>query len=94
MRVPFIGKRSFYRHQQYYLIPVINDEYQRRQCILVNERIGKEISVGGDARCDSPGHCAKYGSYTFMDVSSNKVLDMQLVQVIESFIISKKSLKY
>ena len=84
LRVPFIGKRTFYRHQKFYLIPIINDEFHRRQRILIDERRGKEISVGGDARCDSPGHTAKYGSYTFMDVSSNKVLDIQLVQVRES----------
>uniref|UniRef100_A0AAV2LZS8 Uncharacterized protein n=1 Tax=Knipowitschia caucasica TaxID=637954 RepID=A0AAV2LZS8_KNICA len=31
-------------------------------------------------RADSPGHSAKYGSYTMMDLKSNKVVDIQLVQ--------------
>ena len=32
-------------------------------------------------RSDSPGHCAKYGSYTFIDADLNKVLDIEVVQV-------------
>ena len=40
------------------------------------------MKLGGDGRSDLPGHCAKYGSYTFMDVQTQKVVDVQLVQVI------------
>jgi solute carrier family 8 (sodium/calcium exchanger) len=47
--------------------------------------IGDEpVVVGGDGRADSPGHCAKFGSYSIMDLQRNKVLDIQLVQVIIS----------
>ena len=37
--------------------------------------------LGGDGRSDSPGHSAKYGSYTFMDLEHNVILDVELVQV-------------
>ena len=37
--------------------------------------------MGGDGRCDSRGHSAKYGSYSLMDAEQNKILDSQLVQV-------------
>ena len=37
--------------------------------------------MGGDGRCDSPGFCAKYGTYSCMDLDTNKILDLQLVQV-------------
>ncbi|CAG2238602.1 unnamed protein product [Mytilus edulis] len=43
-------------------------------------RDDKEVIVGGDARCDSPGYSAKYGSYTMMDLETSKILDFQLVQ--------------
>ena len=33
----------------------------------------KEITVCGDGRCDSPGHSAKYCSYTMMNMSTNKI---------------------
>ncbi|CAM4733278.1 unnamed protein product [Leuciscus chuanchicus] len=31
-------------------------------------------------RADSPGHCAKYGSYSLMDLNTGKMIDVQLVQ--------------
>ena len=38
------------------------------------------LILSGDCRSDSPGHCAKYGSYIVMEQRTNKVLDIQLVQ--------------
>lgn len=35
----------------------------------------------GDGRADSPGHSAKYGSYTVIDSTCDKVIDFKLVQV-------------
>lgn len=32
-------------------------------------------------RSDSPGRCAKYGTYSLIEDRINKVLDIQLVQV-------------
>uniref|UniRef100_A0AAV2MN03 Transposase n=1 Tax=Knipowitschia caucasica TaxID=637954 RepID=A0AAV2MN03_KNICA len=34
-------------------------------------------------RADSPGHSAKYGSYTMMNLQSNSVIDIQLIQSSE-----------
>ena len=42
---------------------------------------GSGLIVAGDDRCDHPGHCAKYGSYTSMEQRYNKVLHFELVQV-------------
>ena len=39
------------------------------------------LSLGGDGRSDSPGHSAKFGSYTLMDLEHNTILDVELVQV-------------
>ena len=38
-------------------------------------------TVGGDGRCDSPGHCAKYGTYSLLELSCNRIIDFKLVQV-------------
>ena len=35
----------------------------------------KEVSDREDGCCDSPGHCAKYCSYSIMDVENNKILE-------------------
>ena len=37
--------------------------------------------LGGDGRADSPGHSAKFGSYTTMELQKKVVIDIQLVQV-------------
>lgn len=39
------------------------------------------LVLGGDGRADSPGHSAKFGSYTMMELKKRIVLDLQLVQV-------------
>ena len=51
---------------------------------MMAECQGRQIILGGDGRCDSPGYCAKYGSYSCMDLDKNIILDTQLVQVIAS----------
>lgn len=47
--------------------------------------------LGGDGRCDSMGHCAKYVSYTLIELDINKVLTVQLVQVGNSQKLSQYS---
>ena len=39
--------------------------------------------LNGDGHCDSPGHNAKYGTYTLMDNDSGKVVAFSVVQVSE-----------
>ena len=41
----------------------------------------KRLALCGDGRSDSPGHCAKFGLYTVIEMSCKKVLDYKLVQV-------------
>ena len=41
------------------------------------------LQLAGDGRADSPGHSAKYGSYSVIDPTCNKVLDFKLVQVYQ-----------
>lgn len=42
---------------------------------------GVPVRLGSDARCCSPGHTTKFGSYSIMDLNSSKVVDIQLVRV-------------
>ena len=41
----------------------------------------KKLALSRDGRADSSGHSAKYGSYTVIEMSCNKVVDYRLVQV-------------
>ena len=44
---------------------------------------GDGITIGGDGRADSMGHCAKYGIYTCMELNWNCILDIQLITSTE-----------
>ena len=50
------------------------------QSQLLRDVIDDGLLIGGDARCDSRGHSAKYGSYTAVDLERSKVLNVGLVQ--------------
>lgn len=43
------------------------------------------LILGGDGRADSPGHCAKFGTYSMIELTHNVVLDIQIVQVSKFF---------
>lgn len=64
-----------------YLEPLIIYSWKKEQNDLVKELSeAGDIILGGDMRADAPGHSAKYGSYTMMDLQSNLIIDIQLVQ--------------
>lgn len=77
----YISLRTYYYLQKLYLIPAVNCVWTSEQQSLLTSFQGKHIDVGGDARCDSPGHCAKYGTYHMLELDRNKVVTVELVQV-------------
>ena len=82
-----ITKRTYFNHQRYYLQPAILSVWSKQQKdLLVEASINKRaLILGGDGRADSPGHSAKYGSYTVMELEMGVVIDVQLVQVCHSY---------
>jgi hypothetical protein len=83
---------SFLRHAGYFpphvplppkqiLIPAISNVWNDHQSEVIAAAGAEPLTLGGDGRADSPGHCAKFGSYSVMDLIQNKILDVQLVQV-------------
>lgn len=81
--VATITKRTFFRHQSKVLQPVIEKVWRTHQeSILTRLRdLGSPLIIAGDGRADSPGHSAKYGAYTGIELKINKIVDIQLVQV-------------
>lgn len=81
-----IDRTTFFRHQSKYLQPAIVTTWKRNQESLLNTfKVEKKaLVVAGDGRADSPGHSAKYGCYTFLELSCNKVVHFKLVQVCMS----------
>ena len=78
-----ISRKTFFRHQCYYLQPAVSHIWGQQQGALLEKmkKEKKKLTVGGDGRCDSPGHCAKYGTYTLLELSCNRIIDFKLVQV-------------
>lgn len=83
LNIQGISRSTFFRHQQLYLHPLVFHSWQleqSRRFDLLKAMPGSLI-VSGDGRSDSPGHCAKYGTYTFMEQRMNKVIAIEIVQV-------------
>ena len=77
-----ISLSTFFRYQSAYLFPAVRQVYERHQNSLLAELKQKgNLTVAGDGRADSPGHSAKYGTYSLIDLTCNKVVDFKLVQV-------------
>ena len=41
--------------------------------------MNKDVVASGDGRCDSPGKCAKFCTYTLMETSSNMILQSETI---------------
>ena len=83
LRLASISETTFYTLQRENLWPVVNEAWTIHQSQLFDELQNKPLKLAGDGRCDSPGHTAKYGTYTMIETETNKVVDFQLVQKSE-----------
>lgn len=83
MNVAAISTRTFFRHQQQLLFPAIKNLWKGQQQWLLStfQAEGTDLVCGGDGRADSPGHSAKFGTYTMMELRHKAIVDVQLVQV-------------
>ena len=62
---------------------------EQQEFVMADLQAHDKLVLAGDGRCDSPGHSAKYGTYTLMQADSTqlrgaqKVVDFQLIQCTE-----------
>ncbi|XP_039652637.1 uncharacterized protein LOC120556890 [Perca fluviatilis] len=89
--------QAFRKHAKTYLEPAIVWKWKRAQQVEL-QRLSQQskVIIGGDMRADSPGHCAKFGRYTVMNLETSTVIDIQLVQSNEvggSYYMEKEGLK-
>ena len=84
MNLQMFSSRTYTRLQSLYVAPSATVTWDSEQATLLQDMHNRPVVLGGDARCDSPGYSAKYGSYTLMDLVTKKILDFQLVQVCMS----------
>ena len=82
--IQWISKTSFYDIQKRYLFGIVNRNYEEQSNKAYDEiKKHGDYSFCGDGRCDSPGHNAKYLTYSFLDKVTNKIFDFSLTQVTE-----------
>ena len=81
--VRFIGKTRFYSIQKKYLFPAINHIYEKQKENILYKLKSENIAIDvvGDGRFDSPGFCAKYGTYTIMNAQNNQIIDFFVAHV-------------
>ena len=73
---------TYYNLQRHYVVNAVGNVYTYNQDVMLREcKEGPPLKLGGDARCDSPGHMAKYSSYSLMDLVNNMILVTELIQV-------------
>jgi hypothetical protein len=75
----FLSKSTYYRFQRLYLIPEIDDWRSWMRGEVMKEFYGKDVVVGGDGQCDSPGFNAKNLCYFMMEVDSNCILHIEVL---------------
>ncbi|XP_063048714.1 uncharacterized protein LOC134445189 isoform X2 [Engraulis encrasicolus] len=72
-----IGYTTFRRHARTYLEPAIIHKWHQFQEEQWKDLSQHKVKLGGDMRADSPGHSAKYGSYSLMNLSKRVLTDVQ-----------------
>ena len=79
--IQWLSKTS-YAIQKQYLTGIVNKNYIKMSKSMLEEVKEKGTCyLSGDGRCDSPGHNAKYLTYSFMDKNTNKIVTFSLTQV-------------
>ncbi|KAJ8250976.1 hypothetical protein GJAV_G00215770 [Gymnothorax javanicus] len=84
MNLKAISMSAFLEHQRDYLQPAIIRVYTAKQEEILAEVEGGKLILGGDGLADSPGHSARYGPYTLMDMKTKKIVEVQLVKSNEA----------
>ncbi|CAM4529848.1 unnamed protein product, partial [Leuciscus chuanchicus] len=70
MKLKMIHYTTFRVHARRYIQPAIVHSWKTAQDGMMQQlRQQQNIVLGGDMRADSPGHSAKFGSYSVMDLS-------------------------
>ena len=82
MDCPTMSLATYYNLQKHYIVNAVGNVFTSKQDVMLQEcKQQPPLKLGGDARCDSPGHMAKYSSYSLMDLVNNKILVTELIQV-------------
>lgn len=74
LQLPILSKSTFYRMQRHYIVPSVGEHWIDHQNSVLEDFRGSDLVILVDGRMDSPGHCAQYCSYTFMEYTTKRIL--------------------
>ena len=79
----FYSDSTFYKIQRELLKPVVFEAWSSLQGEILQQlkRDNVPLRLSGDGRCDSPGYCAKYCTYTLMDMNTSAIVCFVVVDV-------------
>lgn len=94
LNMPILGETQYYSIQKKYLFPIVNETWLSSQNAVLDGLSGEDyIVMSGDGRCDSPGHSAKYGTYTLMDSARGLVVDFSVLSTADPEVKSSNSME-
>lgn len=73
-----ISNNTFYTIIKRYVVPEIKTFWLNERNLYFKN--ASEVRLAGDGQFDSPGYCAKYVTYTTMDIDSGKIVDFVVLQ--------------
>ncbi|XP_070564224.1 uncharacterized protein [Ptychodera flava] len=76
LNLKIVSSSTYLKIQRHYLVPSVDQYWETHQQEIVRKHAEKELVIIGDGRMDSPGFCAQYCSYTFMEYESKDILDI------------------
>jgi hypothetical protein len=83
LNLAYLSHREMSNIQTAYTVPAVNNMWKTHQESLLAVVSKQPLVLAGDARCDSPGHNASFGTYTLLDTESHLVLAQETVHVGE-----------
>ena len=82
--ISFISHTSYYNIQKDYLFEVANEACLNEEKEAISKYSQSHPCIfSRGRRCGSPGHNAKYLTYTFMELSINKIVAMSVTESTE-----------
>lgn len=79
VNLAFLSHSTYFRIQRLYLLPAVDEWWGWIRSQLMDEFRDQDVLVSGDGQCDSPGFNAKNLCYFVMEVSSDYIIHVEIV---------------
>ncbi|KAM4050161.1 uncharacterized protein ACNLHF_013885 [Anomaloglossus baeobatrachus] len=76
----FISPRLYDLYQQNYLIPTVDIHWQQERLRLNDASLGTRLCLTGSGQCTTYENGLKHGIYTFLDVATKRIVDLEPIQ--------------